>query len=129
VLLMVRIDFEKMAERARKSQERLMKKRDRVYELAETNREKLLEKKLYASVIPVGSAGVEYGFRGELSLRRCFFDKGVLKDASGAVTFDSTEGFPRGLYQCKKCRMLYDIPLNERDKREYDKRMKTRVFA
>jgi|SRR3989339_955696 len=126
---MVYIDHKKMAEEGKKDFDKLMARRDKIYGLYETNKKELLEKKLCASVIPLGSAGIEYGFRGNLSLEKCFFDDGELKEVGGATTFSSTEGFPRGLYECEKCRMLYDVPLSTRDRKRYEKALKEMVFG
>ncbi len=60
-------------------------------------------------------------------LEKCAFDGAPLYRISSTIR--ESDRKIHTLYQCRKCKVMYDLPLNARDKREYKKGMRRMVFG
>lgn len=79
------------------------------------------------------AAGKDYHFGtgenilvSDSPLEKCVFDGSKLQVISPIV--GGSHRKDSALYRCKKCKVKYSLPLNAKDKKAHDKRMREMVF-
>ena len=125
---MVKIDYQKLAEINRRQREALMRSRELLLKKIEKHSYKVGNERLGFAVIPSGNGGMEYGLYGELPKERCVFDNERLKRAS-SIVMGGSDMADRSYFQCSKCRVLYDLPLGEKERKEHRERQSKIVFG